>query len=114
MDFTADDDTPIHLGRPFLATGRTLIDVEKGELTLRVNAQEVTFNVLKAMKYPNEENEDVSLLQSWDSLVYKQFDKSHDLLKKELTLVDSEEWFEEGLKGDSPPTAKLIDKYETL
>ncbi|PNY16242.1 hypothetical protein L195_g012957 [Trifolium pratense] len=45
-------DTPILLGRPFLATGRTLIDVEKGELTMRVNTQEVTFNVLKAMKYP--------------------------------------------------------------
>ncbi|MCI53483.1 hypothetical protein A2U01_0074730, partial [Trifolium medium] len=30
MDFPADDDTPILLGRPFLATGRTLIDVEKG------------------------------------------------------------------------------------
>jgi hypothetical protein len=114
VDFTADEETPILLGRPFLAIGRTLIDVERGELTIRVNAQEVTFNVLKAMKYPNEENEDVSLLQSWDSLVYKQFDKSHDLLKKELTLVDSEEWFQEGLKGDSPPTAKLIDKYETL
>jgi hypothetical protein len=30
IDFTADEDTPILLGRPFLATGRTLIDVEKG------------------------------------------------------------------------------------
>jgi hypothetical protein len=37
MDFTLDDDTPILLGRPFLATGRILIDVEKGELTMRVN-----------------------------------------------------------------------------
>lgn len=27
MDFDADEETPILLGRPFLATGRTLIDV---------------------------------------------------------------------------------------
>jgi hypothetical protein len=33
------------------------------------------------MKYPNEEVEDVSLLQCWDSLVKKQFMKSHDQLK---------------------------------
>ncbi|XP_058783406.1 uncharacterized protein LOC131658089 [Vicia villosa] len=37
MDFDADEDIPILLGRPFLATGRTLINVEKGELTMRVN-----------------------------------------------------------------------------
>ena len=37
MDFDGDKETPILLGRPFLATGRTLIDVEKGELTMRVS-----------------------------------------------------------------------------
>lgn len=36
LDYDADIDVPIILGRPFLATGRTLIDVEKGELTMRV------------------------------------------------------------------------------
>ncbi|KAA3487295.1 Retrovirus-related Pol polyprotein from transposon opus [Gossypium australe] len=33
LDFEADKEVPIILGRPFLATGRTLIDVQKGELT---------------------------------------------------------------------------------
>ncbi|XP_024990639.1 uncharacterized protein LOC112524928 [Cynara cardunculus var. scolymus] len=36
LDFEADKDIPIILGRPFLATGRTLIDVQKGELTMRL------------------------------------------------------------------------------
>ncbi|KAL8104495.1 hypothetical protein AgCh_028640 [Apium graveolens] len=48
---------PIILGRPFLATGRTLIDVQKGELTMRVQDQDVTFNVFKAMKFPIEDEE---------------------------------------------------------
>ncbi|KAM6543087.1 hypothetical protein CsatB_007534 [Cannabis sativa] len=37
LDYEADRDVPIILGRPFLATGRSLIDVQNGELTMRVN-----------------------------------------------------------------------------
>jgi hypothetical protein len=57
LDFEEDSNIPIILGRPFLATGRTLIDVQKGELTMRVQDQEVTFNVFKAMKFPREGEE---------------------------------------------------------
>ncbi|KAJ8749541.1 hypothetical protein K2173_025736 [Erythroxylum novogranatense] len=44
-DIEEDVEVPIILGRPFLATGRVLIDVEKGELTMRVNGEEVTFSI---------------------------------------------------------------------
>ena len=37
LDFEADKEVPIIFGRPFLHTERTLIDVQKGELTMRVN-----------------------------------------------------------------------------
>ncbi|KAJ9538924.1 LOW QUALITY PROTEIN: hypothetical protein OSB04_031657 [Centaurea solstitialis] len=57
LDFDADKDIPIILGRPFLATGRTLIDVQKGELTMRVHEQNVTFNVFSSMRYPEEREE---------------------------------------------------------
>ncbi|CAI9787778.1 unnamed protein product [Fraxinus pennsylvanica] len=36
LDILEDRDIPVILGRPFLATRRTLIDMEKGELILRV------------------------------------------------------------------------------
>ena len=36
LDMEEDQDISIILGRPFLATTRTLIDVQKGELTMRV------------------------------------------------------------------------------
>ncbi|PIN20699.1 DNA-directed DNA polymerase [Handroanthus impetiginosus] len=36
LDMEVDSEIPIILGRPFLATGRTLIDVQKGELNMRV------------------------------------------------------------------------------
>jgi hypothetical protein len=57
LDCEADKKVPIILGRPFLATGRTLIDVQKGELTMRVNDQQVTFNVFNSLKcheYPED------------------------------------------------------------
>ena len=54
LDFEADKEVPIIFGRPFLTTRKTLIDVQKGELTMRVNDQQVTFNVLEAMRNPNE------------------------------------------------------------
>ncbi|XP_073017665.1 uncharacterized protein [Primulina eburnea] len=50
-----DHDAPLIFGRPFLATGSALIDVHKGELTLRVGGEEVIFNIYHAMKGSNEE-----------------------------------------------------------
>ncbi|XP_073290215.1 uncharacterized protein [Primulina huaijiensis] len=54
LDMEEDRDTPLTFGRPFLATGRALIDVYKGELTLRVGGEEVIFNIYHAMKGSNE------------------------------------------------------------
>ncbi|PIN00194.1 DNA-directed DNA polymerase [Handroanthus impetiginosus] len=66
LDMEVDIEVPIILGRPFLATGRTLINVQKGELTMRVQDQQITFNVFKAMKFSNESDEcfDVSLFDN--------------------------------------------------
>ncbi|KAA3464060.1 hypothetical protein EPI10_008357 [Gossypium australe] len=50
LECEADKEVPIILGRPFLATGITLIDVQKGELTMTVNDQQITFNVFDDMK----------------------------------------------------------------
>ncbi|XP_063948095.1 uncharacterized protein LOC135152190 [Daucus carota subsp. sativus] len=57
LDFEEDKKIPIILGRPFLVTGRTLIDVQKGELTMRVQDQMVTFNMFNAIKLPSDEEE---------------------------------------------------------
>ena len=54
LDMKEDKEIPIILGRPFLGTGEALIDVQKGELKLRVQEDEVTFNVFKAMRHPTE------------------------------------------------------------
>nr|GEX38836.1 reverse transcriptase domain-containing protein [Tanacetum cinerariifolium] len=51
VDFDADPRVPLILERSFLKTGRALIDVYAGELTLRVNNEAVTFNVDQTSRY---------------------------------------------------------------
>ena len=82
LDFEADKEVPIILGRPFLATGKTLIDVQKKELTMRVNDQQVTFNVLEAIKNPDEA-EDCNFLSVVDFVVADRMDKccSNEVIK---------------------------------
>ncbi|GJS88534.1 reverse transcriptase domain-containing protein [Tanacetum coccineum] len=51
VDFDADPQVPLILGRSFLRTGRALIDVYGKEITLRVNDEAVTFNLNQTMRY---------------------------------------------------------------
>ena len=55
MQMEEDTQVPLLLGRPFLATGAALIDVQKGELTLRVGNEAVQFNINRSMEHPNVE-----------------------------------------------------------
>ena len=50
LDMEEDSQVPLLLGRPFLATGATLIDMQKGVLTLRVGEEVATFNLIKSMQ----------------------------------------------------------------
>ncbi|GJX06426.1 reverse transcriptase domain-containing protein [Tanacetum coccineum] len=51
VDFDANPRVPLILGRSFLMTGRALIDVYKGELTLRVGKEAITFNLDQTSRY---------------------------------------------------------------
>ncbi|GKF64603.1 reverse transcriptase domain-containing protein, partial [Tanacetum coccineum] len=51
IDFDADPRVPLILGRSFLKTGRALIDVSEGELTLCVGKEAVTFNLDLTSRY---------------------------------------------------------------
>ncbi|XP_070035549.1 uncharacterized protein [Nicotiana tomentosiformis] len=53
LDCEVDYKVPIILGRPFLATGKELVDAETGELTFRVGDEKVVFYVCKSMRRPN-------------------------------------------------------------
>ncbi|GJV19251.1 reverse transcriptase domain-containing protein [Tanacetum coccineum] len=57
VDFDADPRVPLILERSFLNTGRALIDVYEGELTLRVRKEAVTFNLDQTSRYSSNYNE---------------------------------------------------------
>nr|GEY14489.1 DNA-directed DNA polymerase [Tanacetum cinerariifolium] len=51
VDFDADPRVPLILGRSFLKSGRSLIDVFEGKLTLRVGKEAITFNLDQTSRY---------------------------------------------------------------
>ncbi|GJT89176.1 reverse transcriptase domain-containing protein [Tanacetum coccineum] len=57
VDFDADPRVLLILGRSFLKTGRALIDVYRGELTLRVEKEAITFNLDQTLRYFSNSND---------------------------------------------------------
>lgn len=49
-----DGEIPLILRRPFLATSEALINVREEKVTMRVEDEEITFNVLKSMNFSHK------------------------------------------------------------
>nr|GFB04071.1 reverse transcriptase domain-containing protein [Tanacetum cinerariifolium] len=57
VDFEPDPRVPLILGRCFLKTSRALIDVHKGELTLRIGNEAITYNLDQTVRYSANYNQ---------------------------------------------------------
>ncbi|XP_052728499.1 uncharacterized protein LOC128195297 [Vigna angularis] len=57
LEMEDDVNVSFILGRPFMKTARVLIDVENGKLKVRVQDEEVNFDVFEAMSYPKDDKE---------------------------------------------------------
>nr|GFB61970.1 reverse transcriptase domain-containing protein [Tanacetum cinerariifolium] len=57
VDFEPDPRIPLILGRCFLKTSRALIDVHKGELTLRIGNEAITYNLDQTVRYSTNYNQ---------------------------------------------------------
>ncbi|XP_042012022.1 uncharacterized protein LOC121760412 [Salvia splendens] len=55
LDMEEDVNVPLILGRPFLAMGKALIDIAKGELTLHMGNKRHILSIYNAMKSREEE-----------------------------------------------------------
>ncbi|GJW14087.1 reverse transcriptase domain-containing protein [Tanacetum coccineum] len=56
VDFEPDPRVPLILGRSFLKTSHALIDVNEGEITLRVGREAITFNLDQTSRYTADYN----------------------------------------------------------
>ncbi|CAN6544086.1 unnamed protein product [Malus baccata var. baccata] len=68
---------PILLGRPFMKTARTKIDVFNGTLTMEFDVEVINFNLSDSMKFPNE-NHSCFAIDVIDSLAQDHFDNLKD------------------------------------
>nr|GEZ94379.1 reverse transcriptase domain-containing protein [Tanacetum cinerariifolium] len=78
VDFDADPRVPLILERSFLKTRRALIDVFKGELTLRVGKEAITFNLDQTLsseiaKHTHAVNEQTSAMTTAMTAMLRQF-----------------------------------------
>ncbi|XP_073138979.1 uncharacterized protein [Henckelia pumila] len=69
LDMEEDLGMPLILGRHFLETGKTLFDVQKGELHLRVGEEKISFDVFNALKF-SQSNEECFQIDDVDSILY--------------------------------------------
>ena len=93
LDMEEDKEIPIILGRPFLATGRAMIDVQRGEMKLRVQEEEVKFNLFEAVRHPVE-SDTCFMTETVEAIVSSQSGLT-DPLEASLVQSDSENLGEE-------------------
>ncbi|CAH9102258.1 unnamed protein product [Cuscuta epithymum] len=66
MDMEEDRETPLILGRPFLATARALVDVADGSLSLRVGDDVCTFKLSDVMSKASDPTESCNYLDMFE------------------------------------------------
>ena len=64
MKMEEDTKVPLFLGRPFLETGEALIDVQQGELTLRVGNEAVHFNLNRSLEHSDVDAESCMVVEN--------------------------------------------------
>ena len=105
LDMEEYKEIPIILGRPFLATGRAMIDVQRGKLKLRVQDNEVKFNVFDVVRHPVE-SDTCFMTETVEAIVSSQNGLINPL---EASLVQSDL---EKLGEEAEEYVKWMDSFE--
>ena len=105
LDLEEDKEIPMILGRPFLAIGRALIDVQKEELRLRVQDEEVRFSVFRVIRHPAE-SESFYHIENIEAIMSNHED-ANDPLNTSLLQVDPLE-----LDDETKTYVQLMNSFE--
>lgn len=98
-DETSSNGPTLILGRPFLKTAKTKIDVHAGTLSMEFGEDVVQFNIFDAMKHPSEDNS-LFLLDVIDFLVddFADLNSEYDYFSDFADFSDCEEFKCEEIK----------------
>ncbi|CAN6567556.1 unnamed protein product [Malus baccata var. baccata] len=89
-----DRELPILLGRPFMATAKTIIDVQNGLLTMTVLGETVQFKVFESLSHPSS-SLDCYAIDVLDSLVFSKFLQAQSNEPLQTVLSQSQDEFDE-------------------
>ncbi|XP_061355033.1 uncharacterized protein LOC133299583 [Gastrolobium bilobum] len=101
LNIEEDAEIPLLLGRPFLATARVMIDVERGKLMLRMNEETVTIDVFESMKHPSDGG-DCFMVDIIQEVV-------DDAMKEESSPLELEQINEEAELADKEPVVEELE-----
>ncbi|XP_016168848.1 uncharacterized protein LOC107611438 [Arachis ipaensis] len=88
LDMEEEAKASIILERLFLATAGAIIDVQKGELTLRLHDEKLVFNVFKAMSYPQKALGECMWVDAVEIVVQETFEEALEELTEEGSLLN--------------------------
>nr|XP_016500345.1 PREDICTED: uncharacterized protein LOC107818809 [Nicotiana tabacum] len=104
VDLEVNKEVPFILGRPFLCTGRAILDIYEGQLMLRVGSEKVIFQINRIMKYPVTRRSPTRVsswmwLKNWLKITNTQERQLVELLKKHKKAIS---WSIPDIQGISP------------
>ncbi|XP_074298534.1 uncharacterized protein LOC141629429 [Silene latifolia] len=102
--------TPILLGRPFMRTSNTKIDVSSGRLTMEFEGEKIEYSIYEAMKYPSKTSS-LCFLEIFEPIVQTVYELCKvDALNVVLTngLVGENSGYD--LSGDLQETIKDLEE----
>ncbi|XP_065880978.1 uncharacterized protein [Euphorbia lathyris] len=104
---------PLLLGRPFMKTARTKIDVHEGTLSVEFDGEIVKFNIFDTMKYP-ENSSTVYHVDVIDSLVQENFQEKESLCELEEGEQASDDSSNEMKKGIEKFEIEMPNTYKKM
>ncbi|GJR24760.1 reverse transcriptase domain-containing protein [Tanacetum coccineum] len=107
VDFEVDPRVPLILGRSFLRTNHSLIDVYEGELVLRDRNEQITFHVDGMSKHPQKHiNESIKMVNDSCKDSFKRFTNEPALVFSPSPKDVDDEKEKQEVKNLAEPTAK--------
>ncbi|XP_021995820.1 uncharacterized protein LOC110893003 [Helianthus annuus] len=114
LDMDEDSRVPMILGRPFLNTARTIVDVAAGQITLRVNDEHVTFDIKRSMQHPQSQDDALYYVDIVDTYEGHDFEQpvyqigdDGSQSSDQFTEIDRENEEKSKLSVEDPPSLEL-------
>ena len=102
-DFT---DSPIILGRPFLATTKAIMDCGKGEVIFQIGDSTMKVSINKLMRHPSHESDEVGAIDIYEDL------EITSCIEETMAAIEDESY--EELEDDQFPSGKTAPEVKPL